>query len=273
MLCLFIRHKEKKMNSGFYAAGTGMVTRAIAMNHITDNLSYGNVAGYKKQEVLFLSFDEALERQAKSRGPGAVPSMASGLDLVQGHTDFSQGKLHFTGNKQDVALEGAGFFEVQDGGQKLYTRMGAFRINDEKELVTNEGYKVIGENGTPITFDQATLDVNKHFNIDEDGTVYLVDNSRIPIQRTLHGKVRVAEFTSPEKLDRLGYGFWKVGEEDPGKLGTHDTKFRQEYQEMSNANTVESMVDMIFNQRVYQANSNFLRTMHDNAKKLMQVLR
>ncbi|MFX5751987.1 flagellar hook-basal body complex protein, partial [Acinetobacter baumannii] len=71
-----------------------------------------------------------------------------------------------TGNSLDVGLGGRGYFVVQTPEGERYTRNGSFEINAQGQLVTKQGYQVLGENG-PIAFDQADNGIT----ITRDGTI------------------------------------------------------------------------------------------------------
>lgn len=254
------------MQSGFYSSATGMVTQSIAMNHITDNLTNANVNGYKKQEVLFHSFDQDLASEVSKLSPFATSDLASGIDIIQGVTNFSQGALHYTGDPGDVALEGEGFVAVDTGSGTYYTRNLTLRVNNDGALVTKDGYSILNNNGEKIMLDPAIADAQRKLGVEDDGTLYVWDYSTKPTSKIMLQKIGINHFASPEKLERQGYGLWKNGEEDAG-LVTGEAKFRQGYAELSNANVVENMVDMIYNQRLYDANANSLKQMYKSLEQ------
>ena len=101
--------------------------------------------------------------------------------------DFAQGTLQTTGNPLDVAIEGDGFFAIQQNDGTTYTRNGGFVLNKNKELVTKNGAKVLGESG-PIIINGTQI------NIDADGTIRVDGN--------LAGKLKIVSFTNPEQLTR-----------------------------------------------------------------------
>lgn len=259
------------MQSGFYSSATGMVTQAIAMNHITDNLTNANVNGYKKQEVVFHSFDKDLASEVSKLSPFARSDLASGIDIIQGVTNFSQGALHYTGDPGDVGLEGAGFAAVDTGDGVFYTRNLTLKVNNDGALVTKEGYNVLNSNGEKIMLDPTIPDIQRKLGVEEDGSLYVWDYSSKPTAKIVLQKLGIYNFTSPEKLERQGYGLWKNGEEDAGLL-TGQAKFHQRYAELSNATPVESMVDMMFNQRLYDANANSLKQMYKNLSDYISVV-
>ena len=80
--------------------------------------------------------------------------------------DMSQGPIQQTGSPLDVAIDGKAFLVVQTPRGERYTRNGALQINNIGELVTADGYQVIGESG-PIMFQPTDRDIA----ISKDGTI------------------------------------------------------------------------------------------------------
>ena len=154
------------------------------------------------------------------------------VDGVQ-FIDFSQGVLSKTGNVLDVAIEGEGFFSVQQKSGITYTRNGSFSINSNKELVTSTGAIILGESG-PITITGNSVE------IDGEGTVR-ADGSAV-------GKLKIVNFKAPNKLTHAGNGQYM----DEGNAGLNVTdKYRvvSGYLEASNVNPIKEMIQMIDIQR------------------------
>jgi flagellar basal body rod protein FlgG len=250
------------MLSGFYASATGMVARDIAMNHLTSNMVNSNVSGYKKEEVIFHSFDDEFRTEVEKLGPRAEADVASGIDIIQGVTDFSQGPMKFTGDPTDYAIEGDGFFALETDHGTVYSRKGTFRINNQSELVNAEGYKVLSDSGNPIQFEGVEGgDVTGKFGIQDDGTIYYLDAAS---KKVSVGKLQLVKFVNPQNLERIGNGFWKTtGEEEAGMI-VSDASVRQGYLEMANTSPVENMVELLFNQRLYDANAGALKTLQQS---------
>ena len=79
---------------------------------------------------------------------------AHGVQLSQVITSYGQGNIYQTGNPLDAAIDGDGFFVVQDGEEIKLTRNGSFKIDSEDYLVTGEGYRVLGHGGFIIIEDE-----------------------------------------------------------------------------------------------------------------------
>src|SRR5262245_18416624 len=125
-----------------YTAATGMGAMEKKLDVIANNLANVNTTAFKRDRA---NFEDLFYRH--ERLPGAQDSAgnltATGTSIGLGvavssvQTDYEQGAFQVTGNPLDVAIEGDGFFQVQDTtGELLYTRAGNFSINANGTLVT-----------------------------------------------------------------------------------------------------------------------------------------
>ena len=72
-------------------------------------------------------------------GADSVPSVAKTIGVAQ---QFSQGNINFTDNALDLAIGGEGFFVLSDNGARLYTRAGAFGIDNQGNVVNAQGHRL-----------------------------------------------------------------------------------------------------------------------------------
>ncbi|HVT11879.1 MAG TPA: flagellar hook-basal body protein [Fimbriimonadaceae bacterium] len=151
------------MNRGLYTAATGMSAAQNMLDVIANNLANVSTNGFKGDS---LRFRDALEESMASAGRG-IGQMSYGVAPAGEVTDFSMGAVSQTGNPLDVAItDSKGAFKL-DNGQ--YTRDGAFRLNDAKELVDRDGNRVLDSSGSPITLDGAEIDIHPNGEIVVDG--------------------------------------------------------------------------------------------------------
>ncbi len=122
---------------------------------------------------------------------GADRRLSFVVDRATFH-DFGQGPVERTGNPLDLALDGNAFFVVQANGNERYTRNGAFQINAQGQLVTNDGHQVIGTTG-PITFQPNDQDIS----IARDGTITVREGNNTNVD-SVRGKLRLASFEQPQ---------------------------------------------------------------------------
>jgi flagellar basal-body rod protein FlgF/flagellar basal-body rod protein FlgG len=134
------------MDSGYYAAMTGLVARNQALDAAAANLANSQTPGYRAEREYFRS---AL------LGPDAADSQlgrtVNNYGLLGGDQLYlGQGQLQQTGNPLDLAVEGEGFFAVQTPNGVRYTRDGAFHRTQSGQLVTASGEPVLSATGQPI---------------------------------------------------------------------------------------------------------------------------
>jgi flagellar hook protein FlgE len=127
--------------SSFSIPLTGLEASSTALNTIANNLSNMNTTAFKSQNV---SFSDLFYQQIGSNGAGDPLQVGAGTQVGSTETDFSQGSIDETGNATDVALNGNGFFVVQNGGQTEYTRDGNFTLSSAGALTTQGGQQVMG---------------------------------------------------------------------------------------------------------------------------------
>ncbi len=127
--------------SSFSIPLTGLEASSTALNTIANNLSNMNTTAFKSQDV---TFSDLFYQQIGSNGAGDPLQVGAGTQVGSTETDFSQGSISETGNATDVALNGNGFFVVQNGGQTEYTRDGDFTLSATGALTTQSGQQVMG---------------------------------------------------------------------------------------------------------------------------------
>jgi len=245
------------MLRGIYTVGMGLQVQEKKMDTISNNLANLNTNGYKKDSAVFNSFNSILVNRINdyyvpSNPSGEVGSMELSTDIGQIHTDYSQGNLINTGNSTDVALSASdnSFFtvEVPEDSEKTekYTRDGAFSLDSTGQLITREGYTVLGEDGPIILQSQ-------DFKITDKGEV--LENSE------MIGKLKIKTFKDTNLLRKAGSNLVTVEGEAEEK--PFEGKVVQGSVEGSNVNSIKEMIDMITVVRAYEANQKMLKV-HDD---------
>ena len=187
---------------------------------VANNLANSETSGFKAERVF-----------ARLLGEAAGP-------VADTATDLRSGTLRATGNPLDLALEGEGFFVVNTEQGERLTRGGAFRLDEQGQIVDANGNALLGDGG-PLTTTSSGSIV-----IDSAGKV-TVDGSEV-------GTIRVVNIPDGADLQHLGGNLFSTDaqlepmEADPRLV-------RQGHVEESNVNTVGSLVDMISIQRSYAA--------------------
>ena len=188
------------MNRSLYIAATGMNAQQAQMDVISNNLANVSTNGFKGSRAVFedLLYQTIRQPGANSTQQTELPSgiqLGTGVQQVATERLYTQGNLQQTGNSKDVAINGAGFFQVlMPDGTNAYTRDGSFQTNAQGQLVTSSGYQL----NPAITIPQNAQQVN----IGEDGTVSAqVPGSNLPQQL---GQIQLARFVNTAGLSPVG---------------------------------------------------------------------
>lgn len=137
------------MDNAQLVAHSRLQTLQRQMDVLANNIANAATTGFKGRDM---RFGEYLMQRAKSdtyRGDARSISfvMDKGASL-----DFSDGPIEHTGNATDIALRGKTLLAVKTPTGERYTRNGSLGINAKGEVVTSDGYPVIGSGG-PIIAD------------------------------------------------------------------------------------------------------------------------
>lgn len=138
------------MLNGIYQNAASMTGLEAWNNAIAQNLSQGATPGYKKATLNFEG--EASGLMGYESSIGQVQHREAISASAKGGIDYTNGSIYNTKNPYDFAVEGNGFFELMmPNGQFVYTRDGQFNVNDEGELVSKQGFKVMSDTRATIS--------------------------------------------------------------------------------------------------------------------------
>ena len=124
----------------FATALSGLESNNTALNTIANNLANMNTVGYKDQTDQF----STLFYQQLNGGVNGSVQVGVGTQVATTETDFSDGAPTSTGQSTDMALQGNGFFVINDNGQQELTRAGDFVLSQNGALQTTSGASVMG---------------------------------------------------------------------------------------------------------------------------------
>ncbi|HEY3913243.1 MAG TPA: flagellar basal-body rod protein FlgG [Verrucomicrobiae bacterium] len=242
------------MLRALYSAAAGMESQQMNLDVISNNLANVNTTGYKESK---LQFQDLLYQTTRAAGSqqGGGNELPSSLQIGQGAIPisteriFTQGDLSQTGGNLDVAIQGAGFFQVQmPDGSLAYTRDGAFKTDAEGRVVTSDGYPVQG-GFEPVPTGTTNITISA------SGAVTYTTSSG-----TTSSQVQLANFNNPGGLQAMGQNLYtetdasgtaQLGDPTQNGLG----ELQQGYLELSNVSVVQEMVNLIMAQRAYEVNS------------------
>ncbi|MCK9453709.1 flagellar hook protein FlgE [Sulfurimonas sp.] len=137
------------MTQAFYTGINGIKTHQYGIDVISDNLSNINTVGFREYTTEFSSlFENALVTSAASSSVNSSIGIGTKLNAVT--MSQSKGSMQLSDRSTDLAIFGDGWFGIQAEGEPLYTRNGSFVFDKDRDLVTNDGYYVLGTMGSNI---------------------------------------------------------------------------------------------------------------------------
>lgn len=260
------------MIRSLWISKTGLDAQQTQLDVISNNLANVSTNGFKRSRAVFedLMYQTIRQPGAQSSQQTQLPSglqIGTGVRPVATERIHTQGNVNQTDNDKDIAIQGAGFFQVlMPDGTTQYTRDGSFQTDSQGQLVTSSGYTV----QPPITIPANTTKLS----IGRDGTVSIMQAGSAT--STQIGTLQVATFINPAGLESKGENLYAEtaasGTPAPNTPGTNGAgALWQGYVETSNVNVVEEMVNMIQTQRAYEINSKAITTSDQMLAKLSQM--
>jgi len=243
-------------------AATGMAAQELNVEVISNNIANMNTVGFKRQRAEFQDLLYQDQEQVGSQSDSTGTVVPTGLQVGSGvkagsiYRITQQGSMTQTSNPLDVAIQGAGYLQVQlPSGETAYTRAGNLSVNNSGVLVTDQGYPILPQ----ITIPTGATNIT----ISQSGLVSAtVPGSSTPSNL---GQLQLASFINEAGLEGLGDNLWQVSGASgaavvaqPGQngLGT----LLQGYTEASNVDPVSEITNLIVAQRAYEMNSKVITT-------------
>lgn len=224
---------------------------AREMSTIANNLANMNTTAYKTENTLF---DEYLMPVAQENSPEKTLSFVQDYGQFRNMTD---GELKSTGNPLDVAISGKGFFKVQTPEGTEYTRNGHFQLDNQGQLVTAQGYPVLTDVGTTISFSS------------DEGQISIASDGTISTNRGQRGKLSLVSFANPQDMKAMGNSNYSTTQtETPVK----DPRFVQGSLEGSNVNAIAEMTNMIDVQRSYISAAKMVQAADDMRRQAISQI-
>ncbi|MEO1137002.1 MAG: flagellar hook-basal body complex protein [Pseudomonadota bacterium] len=236
------------MSNPVYVALSKQAGLAKELNSIANNVANASTAGYRREGYLFSEYVQALEPQDRSMSQANVGGR---------FFDATPGALTSTGGTFDVAIDGDGFFLVETPRGERLTRNGSFQLDAEGQLITHDGYRVLGEGGSPVAIPPDASSVT----IAPDGSIAA---NGAPIGRL--GLVSI----EPTALAREGGNLFEATEE---YQTLENPKLRQGFVEASNVNAVIEISRLIEVQRAYELGQQLLKDEDERISKTVDAMR
>src|SRR6476659_1003311 len=254
------------MMRGMFAAISGLKVHQMMLDVTANDIANVNTIGFKAERTSFKDALSQIQRgsSAPSATLGGTNAAQVGLGVQLNGIDnlMSSGAVQSTGNALDCAIQGDGFFRITDDpatfGNILYTRAGNFSRDANGDIVTPEGYYVVGYTIDPVTqaptATETTINVpanTKSVTIGQDGIVTTIDDA---------GAVTRVAASSNSGVESVGTaGTNGLGTLSPGAV------------EMSNVDLAQEFTNMITAQRGFQANSRIISTADEMLQELVNL--
>jgi flagellar basal-body rod protein FlgF len=236
------------MDSGYYAAMTGLVARTQALDTAASNLANAQTPGYRAEREYFRS---AL------LGPDAFDSQlgetVNNYGLLGGdRLSMAQGQLQHTGNPLDLAIEGQGFFMVQTANGPRYTRDGSFHRAANGQLMTGAGEPVLSSAGQPIAIPPGEVSVGA------DGVISVAGG--------VVATVGVFAFPAGTELTPEGANRY-VAPQGEKPVAAQGATVRQGEIEGANQDVIQGSLDLVMMQRQAEMMQKALTVFHTEFNK------
>ena len=217
------------------------------MDVIANNLANASSPGYKGEQMMFAEHVKAVDKSTKL-------TFVRDIALAR---NYKSGELHQTGNTLDVAIKGAGWFQIEAGGKLKYTRNGHFELNHEGQLVNTSGHPVQNIKGGPIIFSPG----DKEIVIKGDGTITAGGVAR--------GQLKVAIFDDMQSMKKSSGNLYETSAEPKNAT---DYSVVQGMLEKSNVQSIIEVTRMIDTLRGFQSTQKLLDQEHERQRKTIEKL-
>ncbi|HEX7728246.1 MAG TPA: flagellar hook basal-body protein [Terracidiphilus sp.] len=236
------------MDSGYYAAMTGLVARGQALDTAAANLANAQTHGYRAEREYF---------RAVLLGPDAYDSQlgqtVNHYGLLGGdRLSLAQGPVEQTGNPLDLAFEGPGFFAVQTKNGVRYTRDGSFHRAQSGQLVTQAGEPVLAQNLQPIPLPPGEVTVGANGVISSSGGTV--------------GGVGLFTFDAATQLTPEGANRY-IAPADAKPVVAAEAQVHQGALEGANQDVVQGTMDLVMMQRQFEMMQRALTIFHTEFNK------
>jgi flagellar basal-body rod protein FlgG len=238
-------------------ASTGMLAQQTNVEVIANNLANMNTTGFKEQRSEFqdLLYQNIMTPGAQTSDQGTYApngiQLGAGVKTAATYRITTQGDLTSTGNPYDVAVQGPGYFRVQQAdGTDGYTRAGNFSLSPQGQLVTQDGMLV--QPGIAIPANTISVQINALGQVNAT-----VAGNSTP--QTV-GQLELTRFPNEAGLNAIGGNVFletpASGSPQAGVPGSPGYgTIQQGFLETSNVNSVNEITSLITAQRAYEMNS------------------
>ena len=242
----------------FATAKSGMSAYQEKLDYLSNDLVNSQTTGYKSTDV---GFKDLLTESLDRKGTPLVNKKAisgTGVKLGTNYATNKQGNLLTTGGKTDLAIDGTGYFALQqDDGNVVYTRDGNFKVDNNGTLVDANGKKVYIEYEDGASEGNPALK-SDDISIDQEGGITM----KVGEEMTKIGSIPIFTAIGDKGFIPLGNNCFTPSSDAQVTLST-DYTVVQGSLEASNVDTGEVFSELILTQRAFQLSSKAITTADD----------
>jgi flagellar basal-body rod protein FlgG len=225
--------------SDFLLAYSAVEAKMKVIDVVANNLANSQTSGFKKDFSHVFATEEGFE--------------------VGTAVDLTPGDMLATENSLDIAISGAGFFAIQTPAGVRYTRAGNFAVDQDGDLATKDGMKVLSDSDSPINVGQ--------------GLASFTDSGAVVVNGAEAGRVKIVTFEDSLALEKEGSSRFKWNGDPAAIEEVADARIKVGHLEQSNVSPVDEMVHLMSAYREFEAVQRTLKTlMTDMNSKLIQEL-
>ncbi len=234
-------------NPGYIALSRQMVLRR-QMDVVANNLANLSTTGFKGESMMFV---EHLKRTEPRERISFVRDIATVHDL-------KAGPITHSGNPLDLAIRGEGYFAVETPEGERYTRAGGFTLDPDGQIVTAQGFALLGDGGAPMTVPP------------EAGAITVARDGTLSSEQGEIGRIQLVRFANPQALKKLQYSLYSAAGQEPLPVEAPD--ILQGKLEGSNVSAVVEMTKLIATVRSYQAAAHVAEKEHQRQRRAIDAL-
>jgi flagellar basal-body rod protein FlgF len=270
------------MLRGIYTSASGMIVQMEKEDVISNNLANVDTTGYKKDQTIIKEFpkfeifrkdDERViigsDIESKLTSVGGLGTGAVVRDVF---TKFDQGTILQTGNNNDFAISGQGFFAVETSTGAKLTRSGNFYIDLNNYLVDSKGNKVLAVSGENTAgYIKVTGDLAIHQSGEISGAE--IENSNrvynnLTIQGNTGNSLATFEVLDKNQLIKQGDNYYSLAGDTRAEKSINSL-ILQGSLEKGNVSVIKEMVEMIQCSRSYETNQKVLTSQDETLNKIV----
>ena len=241
------------MIDALYISSTGLRSQQEQIDVISNNVANMQTPGFKRGRV---NFAEVAATPMPGEAMSSVAAMhGSGARVASTSLEFAAGALQPTRSPLDLAIDGNGFFELEDlNGNRFYTRSGRFRLDEQGYLTATNGMRLASAPQIPPDATDVLISASGEVSALLDGTS----------ERTVLGAIELVTFASMEGLESHGDNVFlattRTGGAMPALAGENGAgRLQQGYLEAANVDMIDEMTGLVLAQRAYQLNARVLQ--------------